>query len=365
MNKLIVKIAPQKESEYPILIGTNLLENACEYISKYTNAKKFLIVTNSTINKILGYKLNIPNSYKLILPDGEKYKNFDTLKKIIDNAIEMKLERKDAFIAFGGGVIGDMTGFAASIYQRGIDFVQIPTTLLSQVDSSVGGKVAINHDQGKNMVGSFYQPKLVLADIATLKTLDIKQLKTGLAEVVKYAFIEKSCNSETDYDFLNFLIENKDRIFNQNPETISKMIEICCSLKSTVVLQDEKEQGLRAILNFGHTFAHAIEKVTEYTAYTHGEAVAIGMKMALNLSFKKQLIDKDYYDLCLKLINLYEFELAPNKKLTVETICDAMKLDKKVQSNKIRFVLPVGYKTVEIFNEIDENLIKEVVQQEL
>lgn len=365
MNKLIVKIASQKESEYPILIGENLLEEASKYIFEYSSAKKFLIVTNSTIEKILGDKLNVPNSERLILPDGEAYKNFETLQQIIDKAIEMKLERKDAIIAFGGGVIGDMTGFAASIYQRGVDFIQIPTTLLSQVDSSVGGKVAINHVQGKNMIGNFYQPKLVLADTTTLKTLDLKQLKTGLAEVVKYAFIEKSCNATKDYDFFNFLLKNKEQIFKLNPEIISKMIQICCELKSSVVLQDEKEQGLRAILNFGHTFAHAIEKVTKYNVYTHGEAVAIGMKMALNLSLKKELINKDYYDSCLKLISLYELDLIPHKTLTEENICEAMKLDKKVQSNKIRFILPVGSKAVEMFNEIEENLIKEVVQQEL
>lgn len=365
MNKLIVKIAEQKESEYPILVGENLIENAEKYIKEYSRAKKFLVVTNTTVEKIWGEKLNLPNSERLILPDGEKYKNFETLQLIINKAIEMKLERKDAIVAFGGGVIGDMTGFAASIYQRGVDFIQIPTTLLSQVDSSVGGKVAINHPQGKNMIGNFYQPKLVLADINTLKTLDVRQLKTGLAEVVKYAFIETSCKSEKDYDFLNFLLENKEQILNLDPKTVTKMIQICCSLKSAVVLQDEKEQGLRAILNFGHTFAHAIEKVTKYNVYTHGEAVAIGMKMAMTLGLKKELITNDYYELCLKLINLYEFDLTLHKDLTVENICSAMKLDKKVQSSKIRFVLPTGYKTVEIFNDIEENLIRLVVQQEL
>lgn len=365
MNKVTVKIKAQKESEYPILIGENLLEKAQKYISEYTSATKFLIVTNDTISKVLSDKLNIPNSELLVLPDGEKYKNFDTLKIIIDKAIEIKLERKDAIIALGGGVIGDMAGFAASIYQRGIDFIQIPTTLLSQVDSSVGGKVAINHLQGKNMIGSFYQPKLVIIDPNVLKTLDIKQLKTGLAEVVKYAFIEKSCNAENYYDFLNFLLNNKEQIFNLEPQTTSKMIEICCSLKSAVVFQDEKEQGLRAILNLGHTFAHAIEKVSKYSIYTHGEAVAIGLKMALNLSLKKGLISNDYSDNCMRLLDIYEFDFIVDKSLTTETILDAMKLDKKVQSNKIRFVLPTDEKTVEIFDEIEENLIKEVVQQEL
>lgn len=365
MNKVTVKIRAQKESEYPILIGENLIEKVNEYISQYIDAKRFLIVTNETVNKIFSNKINIENSEFLVLPDGEKYKNFDTLKTIIDKAIEMKLERKDAIIALGGGVIGDMAGFAASIYQRGIDFIQIPTTLLSQVDSSVGGKVAINHEQGKNLIGSFYQPKLVIIDPNVLKTLDMKQLKTGLAEVVKYAFIEKSCNSKENYDFLNFLLNNKEEIFNLESQTVSKMIEICCTLKSAVVFQDEKEQGLRAILNLGHTFAHAIEKVSKYSIYTHGEAVAIGLKMALNLSLKKELINKEYYDECIKLLDLYKFEFNIDKSLTIKTILDAMKLDKKVQSSKIRFVLPTGDKTVEIFNDIEENLIKDAVQQEL
>ena len=187
-----VKINEKAAFNYPIFIGENLLENAQEYIEKYTKAKKLLIVTNETIINLYPNSLKLKNAEFLVLKDGEQYKNFETYKQILDKALELKLERKDALVAFGGGVIGDITGFCAATYLRGIDFIQIPTTLLAQVDSSVGGKVAINTEYGKNLVGAFYQPKLVLADISTLKTLDNRQFKTGLSEVIKYAFIEKT-----------------------------------------------------------------------------------------------------------------------------------------------------------------------------
>ncbi len=365
MKKLIVNTAPEAPKQYPIFIGENLIENAFEYISECSNSEQFLIITTETVEKLWGKKLMIPNSHRLILPDGEEQKNFTTLQRIINKALDLHLERKDAIIAFGGGVIGDMAGFAASIYQRGIDFIQIPTTLLAQVDSSVGGKVAINHPLGKNMIGSFYQPKLVLADTNTLKTLDLRQLKTGLAEVLKYAFIEKSCNCKETFNLFDFLSENHDKIYSQDPTVIKELIYMCCSLKSAVVSQDEKEKGLRAILNFGHTFAHALEKTTDYKFYTHGEAVAIGMRMALALAYEAEMITCTYYELGKTLLNNYSLDISTNKVSSVNAICDAMRLDKKVESNKIRFVLPTGYQKVEIFNDISENLIKKVVSQEL
>ena len=362
---ITVRTPAKGENEYPIIIGENIIKSAQNYINRHSGANKYLIVTNNTINDILGEKLKIENSEKLILPDGEEFKNFDTLQKIIDKAIEIKLERKDAIIAFGGGVIGDMAGFAAATYQRGIDFIQIPTTLLAQVDSSVGGKVAINHKEGKNLIGNFYQPKVVLADTSVLKTLDKRQLKTGLAEVVKYAFIEKTCNSQEFFNFYDFLKEKKELLLNSDINTLAQVVEICCRLKSAVVYQDENEKGLRAILNFGHTFAHAIEKVTNYKTYTHGEAVAIGMKMAFNLSAKMKLIEESYKNESIDLIKSYNLIQKLDINIQLDTVMAAMKLDKKVQSSKVRFVLPVGQGSVEIFDNIDENLIKEVVQQEL
>lgn len=365
MNNLIVKIPQTNLSEYPIIIDKGLVSDANKYVIEYCGKRKFLIVTNETVYKIWGNKLNIDNSELCILPDGEEYKRFESLQLILDKAIQMKLERKDAIIAFGGGVIGDMAGFAASIYLRGINFVQIPTTLLAQVDSSVGGKVAINHEQGKNLIGSFYQPKLVLTDTEFLKTLNLRQFKTGLAEVLKYAFIEKSCNCAEDYDFLNFLLQNNQKIFDLDDEVLSKLIWICCSIKNCVVFQDEKENGIRAILNFGHTFAHAVEKVTNYSIYAHGEAVAIGMKMAFNLSYKMGLINEQYHMSSLELLRVFDLDYKLEEQLTCESILVAMQLDKKVDSGKLKFILPVGLKEVKIFDNIPQELIKEVVLQEL
>lgn len=365
MNKISVKIPSTESKEYQILIGKGLINFAYNHITTYCKSKKFLIVTNETIHNLYGNKLDIKNSQWCILPDGEEYKNFDSLKMIIDKAIEYKLERKDAIVAFGGGVIGDMAGFGASVYLRGIDFIQVPTTLLAQVDSSVGGKVAINHELGKNLVGSFYQPKLVLIDTDFLNSLNLKQFKTGLAEVVKYGFIEKTCNAEESYDFIEFLIRNKSKIFELDKDVLINLISTCCSLKNAVVMQDEKEQNLRAILNFGHTFAHAIEIATNYTGYTHGEAVAIGMKMAFTTSYRMKLISENYYESALKLLTDFGLDYKLNPDLSVDLILDAMSLDKKVESGNIRFVLPVGQGKVKILDNISEKLLREVISQEL
>lgn len=365
MRELTVKINAKKESSYPIIIGENLIENIDYFLEKYAPSKRYLVVTNETIYELYKDIFKPSNSEFCILPDGEKYKNFETLQSIITKALELNLERKDSIIAFGGGVIGDMAGFAASIYQRGIDFIQVPTTLLAQVDSSVGGKVGINHPLGKNMVGNFYQPKLVLADINTLKTLDLRQLKTGLAEVVKYAFIENSCGDEKTHNLFKFLEENKENIYNLEKKSLTDLIEICCSLKAAVVNQDEKEKGIRAILNFGHTYAHAIEKVTKYEKYTHGEAVAIGMKMALETAHLSGLINENYVKKGLSLIKKYDIGNNIDEQLHLDDIYNAMKLDKKVEDKKIRFVLPSGYKEVKISDSIEESTVKSSINKHI
>ena len=265
----------------------------------------------------------------------------------------MKLERQDAFVAFGGGVIGDITGFCAATYLRGIDFIQIPTTLLAQVDSSVGGKVAINTAFGKNLLGAFYQPKIVLADTAILDTLDNRQFKTGLAEVVKYAFIEKTAGY--NFNFFKFLIKNTDKILAKDKPTVTKMIKICCEIKAKVVNKDEKETGLRAILNLGHTYAHAIEKITNYTCFTHGEAVAIGLKMIFDFAKRKKFISDEYHNKALGLLAQFglTYELPDN--FSKEALIGAMAFDKKVTGEKIRFVVPTGKGTVKIVSDIDVN----------
>ncbi len=357
MKTVEVKINAQNEKSYPIIIAQGLLDNAYDYISRYTGAKKFLVVTNTTVNDLYGEKLNNTASEFCILPDGEMYKSMEYLNKILDKAMEIKLERKDAIIALGGGVIGDMAGFAASIYRRGVDFIQIPTTLLAQVDSSVGGKTAVNHTLGKNMIGTFYQPKLVLSDINTLKTLDERQFKTGLSEVIKYAFIEKNCGCEQDFKLLEFLRDFKNYIKSKNPDMLINLITACCKLKSSVVNQDEKENGLRAILNFGHTYAHAIENITNYQKYTHGEAVSIGMKLIFELALSLGKIDKAYRDKAVSILNAYnlvtELDFNPDK----EIFYNSMLSDKKVSNGGVVFVMPVAPKKVEITNNIDKKLI--------
>lgn len=359
MTQLInlkVDIPEKNAYSYDILIGENLLVQADELVNKYSKANKFLIVTNETVAKLYKESLKIDNAFWLVLKDGEEHKNFDTLKLILDAAVENRLERKDCIIAFGGGVVGDMAGFAAATYMRGCDFIQIPTTLLSQVDSSVGGKVAINHEHGKNLIGAFYQPKVVLADISVLKTLDLRQLKTGLAEVLKYAFIEKSSGAVLNYRLFDFLSQNKKEIFDLNPDTMSKLIEICCTLKACVVNQDETEKGVRAILNLGHTYAHAIENLTNYKVYTHGEAVANGMEMAFKLSLNRGLIDKNYYDKAVELIKSYD--ITPKGAVfDKEKFYDEMFLDKKAQNGKVRFILPNGPFSVVIVSDISKEQV--------
>ena len=347
---IVVNINQKDAYSYPIYIGDNLLSEAQKYISQYTKATRFLVVTNKTVSALYRNSLKLENAEWLELEDGEQYKNFDTYKLILNKALELRLERKDAFVALGGGVVGDITGFCAATYLRGVDFIQIPTTLLSQVDSSVGGKVAINTEFGKNLVGAFYQPKLVLADTAVLKTLDKRQFKTGLAEVIKYAFIEKTamCN----FNFLNFLMDNVELIKAQNSTILREMIKICCEIKARVVNEDEQERGLRAILNFGHTYAHAIEKVTNYTHFTHGEAVAIGMRLIFDLAKMKNMISDDYYNMAIRLLSKYALTYVLPSLATHDALLEAMSFDKKVQNNKVRFVLPVDVGKVVITSEI-------------
>ncbi len=345
-----VKISAKPSYDYPIFIGENLLQSAQDYIRKYSRAKKLLVVTNEKIMGLYPKALNLQNAEILVLKDGEQYKNFDTYKLIMEKALSMRLERKDAIVAFGGGVVGDITGFCAATYLRGIDFIQVPTTLLAQVDSSVGGKVAINTHFGKNLVGAFYQPKLVLADTSLLKTLDNRQFKTGLAEVVKYAFIENT--AKCNYDFMEFLSHNSDKIKNRDNEIMKRLIKICCEIKSKVVNEDEQENGLRAILNFGHTYAHAIEKVTNYTHFTHGEAVAIGMRFAFDIAKNRGVITPEYYSEAIALLTKYSLTYILPTFATKEALIEAMTFDKKILDNKIRFVLPVGRAKVKITSDV-------------
>lgn len=353
MISLSVNIKEAGKS-YPINIEWDEISTMRNKILSYVKGGKFLVVVSKHVDKLYGDALGFSKEEKFILKDGEKEKNFKNYKKILDRALKMRLTRNDAIIAIGGGVAGDLAGFAASSYMRGIDFIQVPTTLLACVDSSVGGKTGIDTKYGKNLVGAFYQPKAVLINTNFLKTLDLRQLKTGLGEVVKYSFIEKSCKTDEELNLTNFLTENSQKILERDNLTMSNLIQICIKLKTSVVEKDEKESGIRRILNFGHTYGHAVEKITKYKKYTHGEAIVEGMKFAFNLAVKKNLIDKNYKFFADDVIKKFEFkEIQP---YPMKKMVNLMKMDKKATSEKIIFILPTDYSTVEAFEFTEDEL---------
>ena len=354
MINLSVNIKSENKS-YPIFIESCTVSALKEQILSFLNGKNFLVVISEKVEKLYGKELGFDKSQKFVLKDGEKEKNFKNYKRILEKALKMKLTRNDAIVAIGGGVVGDMAGFAASTYMRGIGYIQVPTTLLACVDSSVGGKTAIDTNYGKNLVGSFYQPDAVFINPGFLKTLDDRQFKSGLGEVVKYAFIEKSCRCGEDLNLTNFLSEKTSDILNRDEKTLSKLIKICVKLKISVVEQDETESGLRKILNFGHTYGHAIEKITNYKKYTHGEAVVEGMKFSFNLAVKRNLIDKNYKFFADDVIRKFNFREIP--LFNQEKMIELMQMDKKATSKHIVFVLPTDYSTVEEFSLLPDEII--------
>jgi 3-dehydroquinate synthase len=324
------------DRSYPIRIGAGLLGRA-ELILPHLAQKRVMIVTNTTVAPLYLAQLTATleaagvTVAQVVLPDGEAYKNWETLNLIFDALLTDRAERKTTLIALGGGVIGDMTGFAAASYQRGVPFIQIPTTLLSQVDSSVGGKTGINHPLGKNMIGAFYQPKLVLADTDTLKTLPARELSAGLAEVIKYGLI-------WDVEFLAWLEANMDRLRALDPAAITHAIYRSCEIKAQVVGEDEREGGIRAILNLGHTFGHAIETGMGYGTWLHGEAVAAGMVMAAQTSQRLGWLSEADVERTRALVRAAGLpDVAPD--LGAATYLEYMGHDKKVEGGKMRFVL--------------------------
>jgi len=324
------------DRSYPIHIGDGLVSRP-ELILPHLAQKRVMVVSNTTVAPLYLAPLKAMleaagvTVAQVILPDGEVYKNWETLNLVFDALLSQRAERKTTLIALGGGVIGDMTGFAAASYQRGVPFIQIPTTLLSQVDSSVGGKTGINHPLGKNMIGAFYQPKVVLADTATLKTLPPRELSAGLAEVIKYGLIR-------DAEFLAWLETNMSKLHALDPAAIAYAIYRSCEIKAQVVGQDEREGGIRAILNLGHTFGHAIETGMGYGNWLHGEAVAAGMVMAAQTSQHMGWIAEADVERIRALIRAAGLpDLAPD--LGVDTWLEYMGHDKKVEGGHMRFVL--------------------------
>lgn len=343
MEKLEVNIK-EKNLSYPIIINNDDIENLKFTILNQIGNKNYIVIFSQKVHKLYSKLLNFPKDKIFILKDGENEKNFKNYKKILNFALSKKLTREDAIIAIGGGVIGDIAGFAASTYMRGINFIQVPTTLLACTDSSVGGKVAVNSKYGKNLIGAFYQPKAVFINVNFLKTLDERQFKSGLGEVVKYGFIENSCLQNNEYSLINFLTENYKKILSKDILTMIELIKICISLKIAVVEQDEKESGLRKILNFGHTYGHAVETITNYKKYTHGECVAEGIYYALNLAIKLNLIDKEYKFLCEDLLKKFDFNSMPH--FDKNKIIQIISSDKKATDKYISFILPYEYAKV-------------------
>ena len=323
-----------KEKSYPIYIGENLLKE--DLITQHIKGKQVLIVSNTTVAPLyLDSVKDLLNNFEVcecILPDGEEYKNLETLNLIFSKLLENKFDRSCTLIALGGGVVGDITGFAASSYQRGVDFIQIPTTLLSQVDSSVGGKTGVNHALGKNMIGAFYQPKCVVIDINTLRTLDKRQFSAGMAEVVKYGLLG-------DIDFYHYLEKNINRIMDFDIDIIKKIIFSSCEAKAEIVAKDEFEGGVRALLNLGHTFGHAIENTLGYGKMLHGEAVSVGMLMALELSRLEGLITDMDVESGLNLLKNCNLPIAINGKIAFEDFISSMSLDKKALAGEVRLIL--------------------------
>ena len=324
------------ERAYPIHIGNGLLSRA-DLILPHLKTKRVAIVSNeivaplymSSLCKSLG-EVGVAIT-EIVLPDGEEHKNWQTLNLIFDGLLSNRCERSTTIIALGGGVIGDMAGFAAATYQRGVPFIQIPTTLLSQVDSSVGGKTAINHPLGKNMIGAFYQPRLVLADIDTLKTLPDRELKAGLAEVIKYGLLR-------DLPFLEWIEANLDKLLTRDAEALAEAVKSCCHIKADIVAVDETEQGERALLNLGHTFGHAIETGMGYGVWLHGEGVAAGTVMAAALSARLGMISAADV---MRVRKIFERAGLPVKgpALGAERYIELMYHDKKVTDGKLRLIL--------------------------
>lgn len=349
MGKLHTVQVDTPSHGYPIEIGTGILGDF-DILKPYIGQKAVIVSNDTVAEYYLSFlesclKDNHIEVLSVILPDGEQYKNHESLNKIYDELLLAHADRKTTLIALGGGVIGDTAGFAAATYQRGIPFIQIPTTLLSQVDSSVGGKTAINHALGKNMIGAFYQPELVLADLSVLATLPEREFSAGMAEVIKYALLG-------DADFLQWLEKHMDALMQRDVELLARAVKHCCEMKADIVAQDETEQGIRAWLNLGHTFAHAIEAEMGYGVWLHGEAVAAGMVLACRLSEQIGCLKQEDTERVCRLLQKARLPDAP-PAFPFERWLQHMRRDKKVQNGKMRFITLKSLGQAQI-SEIDD-----------
>jgi 3-dehydroquinate synthase len=342
------------ERSYPIYIGAGLLADPAFY-RPHIRGRQVMVVSNETVAPLyLDAVRRALGDYRLaevILPDGEQYKNLEVLDQVYSALLQHRFDRGCTLLALGGGVVGDMTGFAAASYQRGVDFVQVPTTLLSQVDSSVGGKTGVNHALGKNMIGAFHQPRCVVADTATLDTLPDRELAAGLAEVIKYGLI-------SDAPFFDWLEQNMPALVARDPAALAHAIERSCADKAAVVAADEREAGRRALLNLGHTFGHAIETGMGYGAWLHGEAVAAGMCMAAAMSVELGWMTPAEHERINRLVAAAGLPVAPPPGLTAARFKELMAVDKKVLDGRLRLVLLRGIGHAVVTGEFDPGALE-------
>jgi 3-dehydroquinate synthase len=326
---------------YPIHIGDGVLSMTGKFLRDARIQGKIAIVTNPTVAQL--YLDSVHESLQqcgfaatpIVIPEGEEHKTLMTLSKILDALVSHRFERQDSVLALGGGVVGDLAGFAAAIYLRGIALVQIPTTLLAQVDSSVGGKTGVNHGDGKNLIGAFYQPRLVAIDVGVLASLPRRELVAGLAEVIKYGIIE-------DGEFFDVLEQKLGSLLTLNRQLMTQVISRCCAIKARVVEKDERENDYRAVLNFGHTVGHALEAATKYERFLHGEAVAIGMANAAKISAQRGFCDSTAARRVITLISKAGLPIAVPAEVSAQSLIDSMEVDKKSAGGKIRYVMCAG-----------------------
>ena len=364
MKKIIVELG---DRSYPIYAGNDLLGKG-NLLLENIRSKQIMIVSNTTVAPLYletvmqalqgkalqgtaaeGLEIN-----SVILPDGEQYKTLDAVNDIITALLDKRYGRNSCLVALGGGVIGDITGFAAACYQRGIDYIQIPTTVLAQVDSSVGGKTGVNHAAGKNMIGAFHQPRAVIADIGVLGTLNNREVSAGLAEVVKYGLIR-------DEKFFDWLEENIEQLLNRELEALAYIIEQSCKNKAAVVAEDERESGLRAILNLGHTFGHAIETGIGYGEWLHGEAIALGMLMAADLSHRQGWITEEVIERIKQMLVKLNLPVALPDDLDPGKMRELMSVDKKAKDGVLFLILLKGIGEAIVTDEFDEDLLMETL----
>jgi 3-dehydroquinate synthase len=354
MSTLTVELG---ERSYPILIEAGLLGKK-NLIQPFLKTNKVVIVTNDVVKPLLLapllYALGEVEHHVIVLPDGEQHKTLASFEKVLTQLLEIHAARDTTIIALGGGVIGDLTGYVAASFQRGMPFIQIPTTLLSQVDSSVGGKTAVNHPLGKNMIGAFYQPKAVLIDTASLQTLPAREFSAGMAEVIKYGVIY-------DEEFFVWLEQNVEQLKQQNPETLQHAIFRCCEIKAEIVAQDEQEAGIRALLNLGHTFGHAIEAEQGYGNWLHGEAVAAGIVLACVTSTKKNWLSTSNLRRVEALLLAFDLPIEGPSQMGFTDFVKHMRHDKKVKAGRIRFILPTGIGSAVVTDDVDDEMLKAIL----